>query len=166
MSGITTRQVHLSRFSVSFARDFCFDHSCTDRDFRAFHGVKLHFVPDFDDDVSIFILCPATNALCAFQPGQFRFLLGILFDVACWTAGLKQLMHMSHFFSSLTACLVLMRFEFVRMKQAVVGFSCQASFVPVCIPVSDAGASFNLDSSGVSMVFSCSSAILWGSPQP
>ena len=59
-------------------------------------------------------LCLTTDALCAFQPGQFRFLHGILFDVACWTAGREQLMHMSHFSDSLSACLVLMCFEFVR----------------------------------------------------
>ena len=60
-------------------------------------------------------LCPVTtDARSAFQPGQFRFLHGILFDVACWTAGREQLMHMSHFSDSLTAHVVLMCFEFVR----------------------------------------------------
>ena len=55
-------------------------------------------------------LCISTDALCAFQPGQFRFLHGLLFDCGCR----EQLMHMSHFSNSLTALSGWCDFEFDR----------------------------------------------------
>ena len=105
--GSPTRRVHLYRFSDSFARDFWFGHTCT--------GIfELFMVSSFISYLALMtmsqfsFLCLSTNALCTCQPGQFRFLHDILFDVACWIVDREQLMHMSHFSDSLTACLVLM----------------------------------------------------------
>ena len=47
---------------------------------------------------------------CAFQPGQFRFLHGLLFDCGCR----EKLMHMFHFSDSLTALSGWCDFEFDR----------------------------------------------------
>ena len=90
-SWFTTRPVHLSRFSVSFARDFWFGHSCTDRDWnlRAFHGVRLHFVADSDDHVSILI--PVFIHKRTVHLSTWTIQVSALFDVACWTAGRERI---------------------------------------------------------------------------
>ena len=55
---------------------------------RAFHGIRLYFVPVRPHDCFLIPVSDAADARCAFQPGQFRFLHGLLFD-----CGREQLMH-------------------------------------------------------------------------
>ena len=97
------------------------------------------------------LLCLSTDALSAFQPGQFRFLQGLLFDVASWTAGREQLMHMSHFPIPPQLYLVVVTLSScLRVWLHFVSSSLTLFLIPV---FSAPKRCISPDSSGVSMVF-------------